>query len=108
MTIADPENPTDFELKHTPEITFGEVDADGMVEVFVKVGSKGIVHPNIENHWIDIVSIYAGGLVSSEKYNNDKNTNFGPYKAIIKKGDVVKVAIGCNLHGFWSNEVVYE
>ena len=108
MTVKDPENPTDFELKHTPEIIFGDVDSEGMVEVYVKVGSKGVVHPNDENHWIDIVSIYSGGLVSSEKYKNNNNTEFGPYLIKVNKGDKVRVAIGCNLHGFWSNEVVYE
>ncbi len=108
MTIKDPANPTDFELTHTPEITFGDVNNEGLVEVFVKIGSKGHIHPNTKDHWIDIVSIYAGGLVSSERYTNNNNTEFGPYFVKIKKGDIVKVAVGCNLHGFWSNEATYE
>ncbi len=108
MSIKDPANPTDFELKHTPEITFGEPTEDGLIPVYVKIGSKGHVHPNTKDHWIDIVSVYAGGLVSSERYSNNGNTEFGPYLTKIKKGDVVKVAIGCNLHGFWSNEATYK
>jgi len=108
MAIKDPANPTDFELKHTPEITFGEANEEGLVPVFVKIGSKGIVHPNTEEHWIDNVSIYANNEVTSESYSNNGNTTFGPYLVHVKKGESVKVAIGCNLHGFWSNEATYE
>jgi superoxide reductase len=108
MSIKDIKNPTDFELKHTPEITFGKEDENGLVEVFVKIGSNGIVHPNQEDHWIDIVSIYAGNEVTSERYSNNGNTTFGPYMVHVKKGETIKVAVGCNLHGFWSNDATYE
>jgi len=58
MSFADPENPTDFELKHTPEITFLEADGIGFTRLKIHVGSKGIVHPTEENHWIDYLKIF--------------------------------------------------
>ncbi len=113
MTIADANNPTDFELKHTPEISFSEAKADSSVDVTVKIGSNGIVHPNTENHWIDYVKIMVKGENNKEviqfKYTNNNNSTFGPYNIKkINKGDSITAEIGCNLHGIWSNSVVFE
>jgi len=113
MTIADANNPTDFELKHTPEISFSDAKEDGSVDVSVKIGSNGIVHPNTEDHWIDYVKITVKGENDEEvvqfKYTNDANSTFGPYNIKrINKGDSVTAEIGCNKHGIWSNSVVFE
>ncbi|MBN2669327.1 MAG: sodium-translocating pyrophosphatase [Bacteroidales bacterium] len=111
MAIADPANPTEFELKHTPEIVFGEPKEDGTVDVSVNIGSKNIVHPNQEDHWIDFVNVYVDGNDVKEVvktiYSNDGNNKFGPFNLKLIKGNKVKVEIGCNLHGIWENEVVY-
>jgi len=112
MTFVDAENPTDFELKHTPEISFGELEEDGSLNIFVKIGSKGIVHPNTNGHWIDFVKLTITGKnktkVIQHKYTNNENTKFGPFLIKnIEKGDKVKVEIACNLHGIWENTVTY-
>jgi K(+)-stimulated pyrophosphate-energized sodium pump len=112
MSFYDANNPTDFELKHTPDISFSEPKEDGTVDLFVKIGSNDIVHPNVENHWIDFVNVTIEGKGNKElienKYSNNKNTNFGPFSIKVNKGDIVKVEAGCNLHGIWSNTVTYE
>ena len=113
ITIKDAANPTDFELKHTPEISFGGIKKDGSVEVFIKVGSNNIVHPNDENHWIDFVKITITSKNNEEvveyKYTNNSNSKFGPYNIkSLKKGDTIKAEIGCNLHGIWTNTVIYN
>jgi len=113
MTFADAANPTDFELKHTPEISFSEAKEDGSVDVSVKIGSNGIVHPNTEDHWIDFVKITVKGENDKEvvqfKYTNNGNSTFGPYNIKkINKGDSIIAEIGCNQHGIWSNSVVFE
>jgi desulfoferrodoxin-like iron-binding protein len=112
MIFADAQNPTEFELEHTPEINFGEAKGDS-VDVFLKIGSKGIVHPNQTDHWVDFVKIIVKGENNEElveyKYTNNGNTEFGPYHIkSIKKGDKVTAEIGCNLHGIWENSIIYE
>jgi len=113
MQIADAENPTDFELKHTPELSFVGGKKEGTVDVFVKVGSNDIVHPNTEEHWIDYVKITVVSENNEEtvqyKYTNNSNTEFGPFSIKkINKGDKVIAEIGCNLHGIWKNSAIYE
>lgn len=106
MTFADPENPSDFELKHTPEIVIGETGEDGMTEISVNIGSNKIVHPSQEDHWIDFIAIYLDGteLEKREQPNNDKS-NHTVFLANLNGVKKIKVTAGCNLHGIWSNEV---
>ena len=109
MTFADPENPTDHELKHTPDISFGEMDKDGFVAIHVILGMKGIIHPAIPEHWIDYLTFH----VNDKKISHIENEN-GPVRgaagvlAKLSSGDVVKVEAGCNLHGIWENSVTFE
>lgn len=107
MKFADANAPTDFELKHTPEITFGTIKEDGTVDVFVKIGSNGIVHPSTAQHWIDYVNIYTNNQgtedVLETSYINNLNDTFGPFNIKYVKDSEIRVQIGCNLHGIWEN-----
>jgi len=109
IKIADWNNMTDFENKHTPDITFGEQDEKGYVVINVSVGSSGIVHPSTDEHWIDFMTLF----INDEEYkhieiNNGEGSNKQDFFAPLKNGDIVKVILGCNLHGIWENSVHFE
>jgi len=108
MTFADPENPTDFELKHTPEITFLEADGHGFTRVRIHLGSKGIVHPTEENHWIDYLKIFNNDKqVAFTEFENGPIRGYAEYFIKLAKGDVLEVEAGCNLHGIWNNTATF-
>lgn len=108
MSFADPENPTDFELKHTPEISFLDSDNNGFTKVKIHIGSKGIVHPTEDNHWIDYLKIYTNDkLVVFTEYENGPIRGYAEYYVKIAKGDTILVDAACNLHGIWSNKAIF-
>lgn len=104
MTFADPKNPTPHELKHTPQITFGEQDPKGFTKVIITIGQGGIIHPTEENHWIDYMTIYLNDeLVSNLVLENGPIRGYGEHYLKLQSGDMVKVEAGCNLHGIWEH-----
>lgn len=108
MSFADPENPTDFELKHTPEISFLDTDAKGFTRTKIHIGSKEIVHPTEENHWIDYMKIYNNDkLIVFTEYENGSIRGYAEYFIKLAKNDVLLVEIGCNLHGIWNNTATF-
>lgn len=109
MKIANLDSISAFENKHTPDITFGELDEKGYAKVFVKVGSNNIVHPSTEDHWIDFMTLYIDGdEVKHIDNENGEGSNTHDFFVPIKKGQIVKIIIGCNLHGIWENEKIFE
>lgn len=104
MTFADPKNPTPHELKHTPQITFGEQDPNGFTKVIITIGQGGIIHPTEENHWIDYMTIYKNDkLVSNQILENGPIRGYAEHYLKLQSGDVLKVEAGCNLHGIWEH-----
>lgn len=109
MTFADPENPTDHELKHTPDISFKEKDPKGFTRVLITLGQGNIIHPTEPNHWIDYLKIYLNGeLVSNMVFENGPIRGYGEHYIKLKSGDVLKAEAGCNLHGIWESEKKYS
>lgn len=109
MSIADTDNITDFENKHTPEITIGEKDEKGFAKIMVNVGSNGIEHPSVDNHWIDFMTLYIDGeefkhLEIEAGDGSTKQEFFVPLENVKE----VKVILGCNIHGIWQNTVSVE
>ncbi len=109
IAIADWNNMSDFEKKHTPEIVFGGIDEKGYGKIFVTVGSAGIVHPSTEEHWIDFMTLY----INDKEYRhieikNVEGSNLQEFFAPLKAGDIVKVVLGCNLHGIWESSTHFE
>lgn len=106
FTIQNISKPTDFELKHTPEIVIGETDEKGLTKITIKIGSNGIVHPSVADHWIDYVEIITDSGIK-EKINNEpgENTNKAVFNISLKNAKEIKCTIGCNLHGIWSNSL---
>lgn len=109
MAIADTNNPTKFEQKHTPDISFGEKDSKGFTMVLITIGQAGIIHPTAENHWIDFMSIYKNDrLISKIEFENGPIRGYADHYIQLNEGDIVKVEIGCNLHGIWENSATFN
>lgn len=109
MSFADPANPTDHELKHTPDISFGKADANNFVPIDVILGMKGIIHPGTKEHWIDYLTFYVNDIkIAHIENENGPIRGAGKVIFVLNQGDKVKVEAGCNLHGIWENTVVFE
>jgi superoxide reductase len=106
MKIKDPENPTSFELKHTPEISLGDKDAKGFTKVEITVGSKGIIHPTKKDHWIDYLKLYKDGeLVGNLTIEPGMARGFSGFRVKLDGAKKLKAVIGCNIHGIWENAI---
>ena len=104
MKIKDPEYPSKFELKHTPEIKIGEMDAKGFVLVEVTVGQEGIIHPSTPDHWIYEMELYADGKKVAA-VELEPVISRGYLGARVKKEGLKKLraVAKCNLHGIWES-----
>jgi len=108
MSFIDPENPSKFELKHTPDITFNGTDSKGFTKVVITIGQQGIIHPTTPEHWIDFMKIYKNNqLVVENLFQNGPIRGYGEFFIDLKTSDTIKVEIGCNLHGIWESSVVF-
>ncbi len=58
MKSKDPNKLEKSELKHTPQITIKDKDANGYTMIEITVGQGGIIHPSTPDHWIDFISLY--------------------------------------------------
>ena len=107
-TFADAQNPTKAELKHTPEISFGDMDEKGNVMVKITIGQQGIIHPATVGHWIDYLKVFVNDKeMIGLNFTNGGVRAFGDFYLALKKGYTVKAESGCNPHGIWENSVVY-
>ncbi|HHH52918.1 MAG TPA: twin-arginine translocation pathway signal protein [Bacteroidetes bacterium] len=104
MKIKDTQNPTEFELKHTPEISLGDKDAKGFTKVEITVGSKNIIHPTSKDHWIDYLKLYKDGeLVGNLVIEPGMARGFSGFRVNLDGAKILKAEIGCNLHGIWQS-----
>jgi desulfoferrodoxin-like iron-binding protein len=92
----------DFSKKHVPYVSAMR-DGD-KVAIEVEVGHY-VAHPNIPEHWIDLVEVSANGATIAVQ-------NFGPgvawpkmtCLATLAPGTKVTVSARCNIHGVWVSE----
>jgi len=106
LSFHDPEKPTDFELKHTPEISVLKKDDKGFTEVKIIVGQKGIIHPTEDNHWIDYLTLWADEKqVAHLEYEAGIASGFASFKIKLDGVKSIKAQIGCNIHGIWSSTI---
>ena len=106
MKKKDQMNPTDGELKHTPEIKVGSLDSKGFVTVEVTIGQKGIIHPSTENHWIYKIELYANNKKVSS-VDLEAGISNGYLATKVKKEGLkeLRAISRCNLHGEWENTI---
>jgi superoxide reductase len=105
--IQNPSKPSNYELKHTPEIDLGSPDAQGITTIAVKMGSEGIVHPEEENHWIYCIELQIDGKVLEHRlFANNSEAGKTEFKANLKDAKKIAVWASCNKHGIWGNEIL--
>ena len=106
MKPEDPAKPTDFELKHLPQITVKEKDANGYTMVEITVGQGGIIHPSTPDHWIDFISLYADDkLVGKSVLEAEISRGAASFAVKLDNVKTLTSKAGCNLHGIWSATV---
>ena len=89
----------DFSKKHVPFIAT-ERDGD-TVTITVEVGHY-VAHPNLPDHWIDLIEIYAE-MAPIATANFAAGVVVPKVVAVAKldPGAKVMVSARCNLHGLW-------
>ena len=106
MKPKDPNNLEAFELKHTPQITIKDKDANGYTMVDITVGQGGIMHPSAPDHWIDFISLYADDkLVGKSVLEAEISRGVASFAVKLDKVKTLTSKAGCNLHGIWSATV---
>ncbi|HHD78870.1 MAG TPA: twin-arginine translocation pathway signal protein [Epsilonproteobacteria bacterium] len=107
MKPADPSKPTDYELKHMPQITIKDKDAKGYTMVEITVGQKGIIHPSTPDHWIDFIELYADDTLVGKNIL-EADISRGASAFAVKLDGVKKLTskAGCNLHGIWTDSIM--
>jgi superoxide reductase len=104
MEIVNHDQPTDFELKHSPEITLGEKGPKGFTQVNISVGQSGIIHPVEDEHWIDFISLYADGVkVGYIEYEAGISRGYASFYVALENVSELSAEAGCNLHGIWKS-----
>lgn len=106
MEIKDPANMTELELKHSPEIKVGAVDAQGFSLVEVNIGQKGIIHPSIDNHWIYEIELLADGKkIASVSLEPTASRGYLAVRINTKEVKVLSSISKCNLHGDYTASI---
>ena len=103
MQPKDPNNLEKYELKHTPQITVKDKDANGYTMVEITVGQGGIIHPSTPDHWIDFISLYADDkLVGKSILEAEISRGAASFAVKLDNVKSLTSKAGCNLHGIWS------
>ncbi|MDF1877589.1 twin-arginine translocation pathway signal protein [Sulfurimonas sp. SAG-AH-194-L11] len=106
MVPKDASNLTKGELKHTPQITLGDTDANGYTLVEITVGQGGIIHPSTKGHWIDFISLYVDKkLVGKTELMAEISRGAAAFRVNLKSASYITANAGCNLHGIWTSTV---
>jgi len=104
MSISDPNNPTDFELTHLPNIDVLNTDSLGFTRVDISMGSQGFIHGISDLHWNDYIKLFLDGeLVAHNQFEVNIARGFSSFFVPLEGVNTVSVEIGCNLHGIWEN-----
>lgn len=103
MKPKDATKPTDFELKHLPQITVKDKDANGYTTVEITIGQGGIIHPSTPDHWIDFITLYADDkLVGKSTLEAEISRGVAAFAVKLDTVKTLTSKAGCNLHGIWT------
>ncbi|MDD3343670.1 MAG: desulfoferrodoxin family protein [Sulfurospirillaceae bacterium] len=106
MTVKDPANPTELELKHSPEIKVGAMDAKGYSLVEVNIGQKGIIHPSEDKHWIYEIELLADGKkVASVSLEPTTSRGYLAARVNTKAVKTLSAISKCNIHGEYTASI---
>ena len=103
MKPKDPAKMDKGELKHSPQVTIKEKDANGYTLVEITVGQGGIIHPSTPDHWIDFIELYADNkLVGKNTLEPEISRGATSFAVKLDNVKTLKAKAGCNLHGIWT------
>lgn len=106
MKPKDAAKPTDFELKHLPQITVKDKDANGYTTVEITIGQGGIIHPSTPDHWIDFITLHADDkLVGKSTLEAEISRGVSVFAVKLDNVKTLTSKAGCNLHGIWTASV---
>lgn len=106
MKPKDVAKPTDFELKHLPQITVKDKDASGYTTVEITIGQGGIIHPSTPDHWIDFITLYADDkLVGKSTLEAEISRGVAAFAVKLDNVKTLTSKVGCNLHGIWTASI---
>jgi desulfoferrodoxin-like iron-binding protein len=92
----------DFSKKHVPFVTF--MREGDVVTITVEVGHY-VAHPNMPDHWIDLIEIYANmAPIASANFAAGVVAPKVTAVAKLDPGTKIMVSGRCNLHGLWVAE----
>lgn len=104
--FQNPKNPTDYELKHTPDISISDTDENGFALVEITVGQNNIVHPSIDNHWIYKIELFADGKrVGITNLEPTISRGYLASRVQLKGVETLSATACCNLHGNYSASI---
>ena len=98
-TVENLETADDFSKKHVPYVA---VERDGdVVRVTVEVGHY-VSHPNLPDHWIDYIEIFAADApIATYDFAAGVVAPKVTAVATLDAGTKLMVTARCNLHGLW-------
>jgi len=103
-SVDDIDSADDFSKKHVPFIGVAR-DGDS-VALSIEVGHY-VAHPNLPDHWIDYVEVYAqDAAVATYSFAAGVVAPRITVVAALDPGTKVTVTSRCNLHGTWTAEMV--
>jgi desulfoferrodoxin-like iron-binding protein len=101
-TVDNLDTADDFSKKHVPFIA--TVREGDVVTITVEVGHY-VAHPNMPDHWIEMISIMANGAPIAT-YDFAAGVVAPKITAVATLDPGTKIAVfeRCNLHGAWAAE----
>ena len=101
-TVTNLDTADDFSKKHVPFVSI-ERSGDN-VAITVEVGHY-VSHPNMPDHWIDLIEISAAGApIATANFAAGVVAPKVIAVANLDPGTKVSVSGRCNLHGLWAAE----
>ena len=106
ISVQNPDNPSELELKHTAFIEVKEKDDKGFTKIDITLGSKGFIHPTENDHWIDYIKLFHDNkLIATTEFEIGAARGFNSFLVKLEGVKTIKVEIGCNMHGIWENSL---
>ncbi|MDR3687022.1 MAG: desulfoferrodoxin family protein [Coriobacteriia bacterium] len=101
-TVDNLDTADDFHKKHVPFIA--TVREGDVVTITVEVGHY-VAHPNLPDHWIDLVEIYAANApIATVNFAAGVVAPKVTAVATLDPDTKIMVSARCNLHGLWVAE----
>ncbi len=99
----DPQNLTEAEQKHWPQIQAIHPRENIKFAVQVVVGK--LEHPMTEEHQIIFIEAFYGNRPVGKKFLKPGDKSAATFEVVGREGLQFRADAFCNLHGLWQNEL---